>query len=127
MDVRSAKRWDLYWANLEPVVGREQAGARRPVLVLSSSRFNSRFELVTVVPLTKLEGKRRKVYPFEVILPSDVVGTGPTSIVMPHHIRTISKKRLLEHAGSLRDPGKQDEIERRILEHLDIEFEPEFI
>jgi mRNA interferase MazF len=122
-----AKRWDLYWARLEPVVGSEQGGDRRPVLVLSSDRFNWAFELVTVVPLTRLEGKRRKVYPFEVVLSPEVLGTGPASIVMPQQIRTISRKRLLKRAGALRDPGKQGEIERRILEHLDIEFEAEFI
>lgn len=122
-DQRRVQRWDLYWANLDPSVGSEQGGKRRPVLIVSNSAFNAAFKLVTVLSLTKLEGKRRRVYPFEVELPPDVVGTGLTSIVMPQQIRTISKKRLLNRIGALTDPDKQTEIENRLLEHLDIDFE----
>jgi mRNA interferase MazF len=118
-------RWDLYWADLDPAVGSEQGGERRPVLVISNDGFNAAYELVTVVSLTKLEGKQRRVYPFEVLLPPSVIGTGYSSIVMPQQVRTISKKRLLERIGVLSDAAKQDEIENRLLEHFDIEFEAE--
>ena len=120
------KRWELYWADLDPAVGSEQGGSHRPVLVVSNDGFNGAFEVVTVLSLTKLEGKRRRVYPFEVTLPPAVVGTGVTSIVMPHQIRSISKIRLLERIGALEDAAKQEEIENRLMEHLDIEFEAEF-
>lgn len=120
---RPVTRWDLYWANLDPSVGSEQGGKRRPVLIVSNRAFNAAFDLVTVLSLTKLEGKRRSVYPFEVELPPDVVGTGLTSIVMPQQVRTISKTRLLKRIGALTDPDKQAEIENRLLEHLDIDFE----
>ncbi|HEV2148599.1 MAG TPA: type II toxin-antitoxin system PemK/MazF family toxin [Longimicrobiaceae bacterium] len=120
------RRWELYWADLDPVVGNEQGGDRRPVLVVSNDGFNRAFDLVTVISLTKLEGKRRKVYPFEVLLPPEIVGTGYTSIVMPQQIRTISRFRLLERIGMMEDVEKREEIENRLLEHLDIEFEAEF-
>lgn len=120
------RRWELYWADLDPSVGSEQGGGRRPVLVVSNDGFNSAFELLTVVSLTKLEGKRRRVYPFEVLLPPEVVGTGFASIVMPQQIRTISRLRLLERIGVLEDERKREEIENRLLEHLDVEFEAEF-
>jgi len=29
-------RWDIFWADLDEVVGREQAGSRRPVLIVSN-------------------------------------------------------------------------------------------
>lgn len=35
------RRWDVFWADLEPTVGREQAGDHRPVLVVSSDRFSN--------------------------------------------------------------------------------------
>jgi mRNA-degrading endonuclease toxin of MazEF toxin-antitoxin module len=57
---------------------------------------------VTVVPLAKREGRKRKVYPFEVLSP-DLVGTGLESIVMPQQVRTISKLRLLTRIGALSD------------------------
>jgi mRNA interferase MazF len=119
------KRWELFWADLEPAVGSEQGGERRPVLVLSNDGFNSTFELVTVVSLTKREGKRRRVYPFEVLLSPEVVGTGFSSILMPQQIRTISRLRLLERIGAVDDDEKREEIENRLLEHLDIQFEAE--
>jgi mRNA-degrading endonuclease toxin of MazEF toxin-antitoxin module len=90
---------------------------------LSNDGFNQHFEVVTVVPLTKREGKRRQVYPFEVLLPEEVLGTGYESIAMPQQVRTISKLRLLERVGALTDEALQAEIESRLLEHLGIEFE----
>jgi mRNA interferase MazF len=119
-------RWELYWADLDPAVGSEQGGGRRPVLVVSNDGFNAAFDVVTVVSLTEREGKRRKIYPFEVELPPDVVGTGFGSIVMPQQVRTIAKLRLLERIGVLEDDAKREEVENRLLEHLDIEFEAEF-
>jgi mRNA interferase MazF len=118
-------RWEFYWADLDPVVGSEQAGKRRPVLVVSNGGFNRAFDLVTIVPLTKLEGERRRVYSFEVVLPSGSIGNEWSSIVMPHQVRTISKLRLLERIGVLSDPLKQIEIENRLVEHLGVDFEPD--
>lgn len=118
-------RWEIYWVDLEPRVGSEQGGVRRPAIVLSNDGVNAHLEVITIVPLTKREGKRRRVYEFEVLLPAEVVGTGSESIVMPHQIRTISKLRLLERIGILTDEGHQLEIENRLLEHLGIAFEAE--
>lgn len=115
-------RWEVYWVDLDPAVGREQGGDRRPAIVVSNDGFNQHFDVVTVVPLTKLEGKKRKAYPFEVLVP-DLVGTGHQGIAMPQQVRTISKHRLLERAGSLKDAGLQIRIENRLIEHLGIDFE----
>jgi mRNA interferase MazF len=47
-------RGDVWQANLSPVVGYEQAGAR-PVIIVSSSRFNqSPSRPVVVVPATRI-------------------------------------------------------------------------
>lgn len=117
------RRWDTYWADLEPGAGREQKGARRPVIVISNDGFNAKFEMVTVVSLTKLEGKQRTVYPFEAVLPKGTITPDHASIVLIHQIRAISKLRLLEPIGSISDEGQREEIELRILEHLEIAFE----
>ena len=117
------RRWDTYWADLDPKVGSEQGGDSRPVLVISNDGFNNAFPIVTVISLTKLEGKERKPYPFEVVLPKGTITEKWASIAMPQQIRAISKLRLLEPIGSLTDPKYRDEIEARVLEHLDIEFE----
>lgn len=116
-------RWDLFWADLDFPVGSEQGGERRPVLVVSNDGVNAFLPVVTQLPLTKLEGKERKVYPFEVILPRGIVGTRWVSIAMPQQIRTIDKTRLIEKIGTLVDVDLQMEIENRLLEHLGIAFE----
>ena len=117
------RRWDVFWADLQPPVGSEQGGERRPVVVISNDGFNAIMTTVTVLPLTKLEGKRRKPYPFEVLLPPGTIGKSLTSIVMPHQIRTISKLRLIEITGRVENRSLREEIEDRLLEHLDIAFE----
>ena len=115
-------RWDIFWVDLEPHVGREQGGERRPALVLSNDGFNAHFDVVTVLPLTKRAGKTRRVYEFEALLPAGVIGPEVESIVMPQQIRTISKLRLIQRAGALTDEHLRGEIEDRVLEHLGIEF-----
>lgn len=118
-------RWDVFWADLEPGVGHEQKGASRPVIVVSNDGFNAHFRMVTVVPATKLEDKRRRVYPFEVQLPKGTLTAEHASIAMPHQVRSISSMRLLEKIGTLLDARHQSEIENRLLEHLGIAFEAE--
>jgi mRNA interferase MazF len=119
------RKWEVYRANLNPVIGNEQAGQARPVMIVSNDGFNRRSGVVTAIPLTRQAGKTRKVYPFEVLLPERAAGNPIASIVMPHHVRSISKLRLLDRLGVLSDPLLQDEIEMRLLEHFGIDFEPE--
>lgn len=45
------RRGEIYFVNLDPVSGREQAGTR-PVLVVSDDQINSRPLVVLVVPGT---------------------------------------------------------------------------
>ena len=118
-------RWDIYWADLEPAVGSEQKGERRPVIVVSNDGVNAHLSVVTIVPATKAEGKKRKLYPFEVLLPAGAITDAHASIVMPYQIRAISKIRLLERVGRIEDPEYREQIENRLLEHLDIAFEEE--
>lgn len=116
----AVSRWDTYWADLDPGVGQEQKGGRRPVIVISNDGFNAAFPMVTVVSLTKLEGKRREIYPFEVVLPKGTVTRQYASIVMVQQIRAISKLRLLEPIGTISDQAQRADIEDKLLEHLEI-------
>lgn len=116
-------RWDVFWADLEPHVGSEQAGDSRPVLVVSNDNANHYLPVVTVLPLTKLEGKTRRLLSFEVVLPGGTVGNEYTSVALLHHIRSISKLRLLDPAGRLADAAIQDRIESAMLIHLGIDVD----
>ena len=118
-------RWDLFWADLEATVASEQGGARRPVLVLSNDGFNASFSVVTIIPFTKAEAKKRRVYSFEVLVPAGVVTAAHAAILMPQQIRSIAKTRLRSRIGAISEPSLRAEIESRVLEHLGIAYEAE--
>lgn len=120
--VGSVHRWDLFWVDLEPHVGSEQAGERRPAVVVSNDGAN-RLATVTIVPLTKLEGKNRALHPFEVRLSGDLLGNGYTSLAPPNQVRTVDKRRLLERAGELTNEDDRYAIEGALLDHLGIALE----
>lgn len=90
------KRGSVYYAELDPTVGHEQAG-RRPVLVVSDDRFNARSGTAIVMPLTSQ--KPRAGYPF--VLPIGVVGSeSRESYVKPGQVRTISTERIRKLVGT---------------------------
>jgi len=79
--------FNIYWANLNPTVGREQAG-HRPVLVVSND-IENQMDIVTVIPITSRK-KGRKIYPNEVL----ITLKGKEAILLCHQVRTIAKARL---------------------------------
>ena len=112
-----ALKWAVIQANLNPVIGTEQGGAR-PVLVVSNEEFNQTVPNITVLPLTS---RKRRLYPNEVLLAEGKAGQPLESIIMAHQIRTISKQRLGKLLGYLDDAQLQQEVHRAIQEHLDME------
>ncbi len=94
--------FDIYWANLNPTVGREQAG-HRPVLVVSNDVENQ-MDIVTILPITSRK-RGRKVYPNEVLMHLK----DKEAIVLCHQVRTISKKRLDRKMGAL-DEGLRHKV-----------------
>jgi mRNA interferase MazF len=89
-------RGDLYWADLDPVRGREQAG-RRPVLVLSQDIFNERSETVIALAITS----RKPSAGFPISLEVHSVQLPKRSWIKISQIRTLSTERLGGHIGRL--------------------------
>lgn len=65
------KQGDAIWIDFNPQLGREQAG-RRPALVISRSRYNSRVGLALVCPITR----QVKGYSWEVSIPEGLEVSG---------------------------------------------------
>ena len=82
-------RGEIYWADLNPVRGREQAGLR-PVLILSHDLFNRKSETVIAMAITSQAQKAG--FPLTVALPADMMPK--PSWVKISQIRTISADRL---------------------------------
>ncbi|MDF2519622.1 MAG: type toxin-antitoxin system PemK/MazF family toxin [Clostridia bacterium] len=111
-------QWGIFWADLNPSRGSEQAG-QRPVLVVSAEEVNQALPIVTILSITSVK-PGRKVYPTEVFLHSDDTGLSKESIVMSHQIRAISKDRLREKCGSINDESIKDQIRNAMRIYLDL-------
>lgn len=97
-------QYDVYLADLNPTVGREQKG-RRPVLIISNS-FENLLDVLTVIPITSLKEGRR-VYPNELLLKTELE---KPSILLCQQIRTISKNRLIKKLTSIESSNTQNQI-----------------
>lgn len=91
---RGPDRGDVVWMDLNPQAGHEQAG-RRPVLVLSPERYNTRVGLVVCCPITR----QAKGYPFEVSVPAGLPVGGA---VLADQIKSLDwRARRAERIGAL--------------------------
>ena len=89
---------NFYYADLDPVIGSEQAGMR-PVLVIQNNIGNKNSPTVIVAPLTA-SGNDKPLLPTHVkIAASD--GIYCDSIVLLEQVRTIDKQRLKNFLGRI--------------------------
>lgn len=96
----SIRRGDIFYADLSPVVGSEQGGTR-PVLIVQNDTGNKHSPTVIAAAITSQTGKAK--LPTHIMLPGNDVGLTKDSVVLLEQIRTIDKKRLREHMGSLNE------------------------
>ena len=82
-------RGEVYWADLNAVRGRKQAGLR-PVLILSHDLLNRKSETVIAMAITSQA--QRAGFPLTMALPTDMMPK--PSWVKISQIRTISIDRL---------------------------------
>jgi mRNA interferase MazF len=109
----TARRGEVWFANLSPTQGRGQAG-HRPVLILSDDRFNSSgAELVIVLPITS----RPRSYPTRITLGAREGGLKAASHIIGEQLRTISVTRLTKRVGAVEEPTmvKVEQVVRRLL------------
>ena len=85
------QRGEIYFVNLNPVQGREQAGSR-PVLVLSIDSINKLPLVVTVVVGTKGENVSRD-YPTNVRLSPTESGLSMETVFLCFQVRSLDPKR----------------------------------
>ncbi len=106
------KRGEIYFVNLSPVKGREQAG-KRPVLVLSIDAINQLPLVVTVIVGTKGKNISRD-YPTNVRVPTSESGLTIETVFLCFQIRSLDIARFTsEPAGSL-TAAKMNEVEAAV-------------
>lgn len=89
-------RGEIYWADLTPTVGREQAG-KRPVLIISHDLFNERSESVIALALTS----RPQSVGLPLTLKLDSTKLPKPSWVKISQIRNLSVQRLGRRLGRI--------------------------
>jgi mRNA interferase MazF len=100
----------VYWADLNPVRGRDQAGLR-PVLILSHDLFNRKSETVIAMAITSQPQKAG--FPLTMALPAEMLPK--PSWVKISQIRTISIDRLGKRIVAL-GPQMLDQLIDGLLE-----------
>jgi len=97
-------RGDIWWADLNPVRGREQAGVR-PVLIVSETVFNERSGTVIAVALTSQPQRAGFPLVFELADTS----LPKRSWVKIAQVRTLSVERLSHKLGHV-TPEEIDQV-----------------
>jgi mRNA interferase MazF len=88
-------RGDIYWADLDPARGHEQAGSR-PVLIISHNVFNDRSGTAIAMALTSQPPSAG----FPLTLPLSSSELPKPSWVKISQVRTLSVERLGKRIGS---------------------------
>jgi len=105
------KRGEVWWINFDPSVGGE-IRKQRPAVIISNDVANQFLNRVQVVPLTRSGGK---LYPSEAY----VTFRGKKAKAMADQLTTVSKKRLINPAGSI-SATEMEGIGQAITIQLDI-------
>ena len=94
---KAIRRGDLFYADLNPVVGSEQGGIR-PVLVIQNDVGNHFSPTVVAAAITSRKAKNS--LPTHILL-EKVPGLAPTSLLLLEQLRTIDRKRLRGYIGRI--------------------------
>lgn len=94
---KAIRRGDLFYADLNPVVGSEQGGIR-PVLVIQNDVGNHFSPTVVAAAITSRKAKNSM--PTHILL-ENVPGLAPTSLLLLEQLRTIDRKRLRGYIGRI--------------------------
>lgn len=111
------RRGDIRWVSFREPAGSEP-GYRRPVLIVSSERFNrSRIATVNAVVITS--NLRLAAAPGNVLLAGEASGLGRDSVVNVSQLVTLNKIELSQSVGRL-DAATMHMVEQGIALVLDL-------
>jgi mRNA interferase MazF len=100
----------VWWISFDPSIGGE-IRKKRPAVIVSNNAANQFLNRIQVVPLTSSIGK---LYPSEAY----ITLRGKKAKAMADQLTTVSKKRLINQAGSI-SKTELESLERAITIQLD--------
>lgn len=93
--VADCRAGDVYWIDLDPVIGSEQGG-RRPALVISNETLHGISGRILVCPITSNLGN----WPTKIVIPA---GFAVSGALLTDQVRMVDRDRLRRRIGSLPD------------------------
>lgn len=94
------KRGDVVRAQLDPIVGSEQAG-EQPAVVVSPDVIIEHSPVILIAPVTSR--KTERVFAFEALVEPPEGGLAVRSKVMLTHLRSVDKRRIVCRCGRVHD------------------------
>ena len=107
----TVQRGEIWWADLDPIRGSEQAGVR-PVLIFQNDAVNRLTSTVLAIPLTT--NLRRARLPTCVLIPQGEGSLASASVALCHQMRVLDTVRLRSKLGQLGLP-RVAEVEKCLL------------
>lgn len=104
------RRGEIYWADLDPVVGSEQGGIR-PVVVVQNDRGNRHSTTVIIAAVTS--SSKKAGLPVHVPITAEESGLARDSVVMLEQLRTLEKSRLMGYLGRL-SPSAMQRVDKAL-------------
>jgi mRNA interferase MazF len=104
-------RGEVWFANLDPTRGTEQAGTR-PVILFQADAVNEFTSTVLCIPLTT--NLRRAALPTCFLIRRTEGGLADDSVALCHQMRALDKTRLVRRLGQL-SPETLSALEGRVL------------
>lgn len=108
------KRGEIYFAQLNPVIGSEQGGTR-PVLVVQNDIGNQYSPTTVILAITGQINKAKM--PTHVEIKATQYGLGRDSVILGEQIRTIDKMRLKQRVAAL-DEETMSKVDQALLVSL---------
>ena len=103
------RRGEIYYADLSPVIGSEQAGVR-PVLIVQNDVGNKFSPTIIAIAITS---KQKVKLPTHIEIEGIKYGLDKDSVILAEQIRTLDKKRLREKVGKV-DEETMEKVKKAI-------------
>lgn len=111
------KRGDVFYANLNPVIGSEQKG-ERPVVVVQNNLANKHSPTLIVVPITAVI--KKDYLPTHILIKKNKF-LKYNSMILVEQIRVVDKLRLKAYLGRL-DDDEMKKIDNAIIQALSLKI-----
>ena len=114
--MREIKKGDIYYVDLDPVIGSEQGGVR-PVVILQND-IGNKFSPTTIVAAITSKCDKTEM-PTHVVV--KVPGLSRTSLILLEQVRTIDKKRIRSYINTL-DKNEIEQVNRALAVSLGLDY-----